>query len=122
MATATNPITLEWLWNSYAILEEDDPSKKIWLDVFLCHIKRDPFLASNLARKIVAPRLIAELKKEIGFFCGPNLAAEDLEQLKRYFNHEKEYLTDHLINFKFDTLSNQDVYQVDTHTYIYTFS
>ena len=101
MATATDPITLEWLWNSYAILEEDDPSKKIWLDVFLCHIKRDPFLASNLARKIVAPRLIAELKKEIGFFCGPNLAAEDLEQLKRYFNHEKEYLTDHFIHIKF---------------------
>ena len=83
MATASNPISLEWLWNRYAILEQDDTSKKLWLDVFLCHVRRDPFLSCSLARKIVAPRLIAELKKEIGFFCGPNLAAEDLEQLKR---------------------------------------
>ena len=84
MATASDQITLEWLWNSYAILDQDDPSKKIWLDVFLCNVRRDSFLASNIARKIVAPRLIAELKREIGFFCGPDLAAEDLEQLKRY--------------------------------------
>ena len=82
MATASSTISLEWLWNSYAILEQDDPRKKLWLDVFLCYVKKDPFLVSNLARKIVAPRLIAELKREIGFFCGPNLAAEDLEQLK----------------------------------------
>ena len=83
MATAANTISLEWLWNSYAMLEQDDPRKKLWLDVFLCYVRKDPFLITNLARKIIAPRLIAELKKEIGLFCGPNLAAEDLEQLKR---------------------------------------
>ena len=82
MAMASSTISLEWLWNSYAILEQDDPRKKLWLDVFLCYVRKDPFLVSNLARKIVAPRLIAELKREIGFFSGPNLAAEDLEQLK----------------------------------------
>ena len=73
----------ERLWNHYA-LEEDDQRKKLWLDIFLCRAIGDPFLATTLARRRVVPQLIAELKIEIGVFCGTSLAAEDLEQLKRY--------------------------------------
>ena len=80
---ASSPVALEQLWNSYA-LEEDDERKKLWLDIFLCRaLDNDPFLSSTLARKKVVPHLILELKNEIGLFCSPTLAAEDLEQLKR---------------------------------------
>lgn len=80
---ASNPVAVERLWNSYA-LEEDEERKKLWLDIFLCRsTDGDKFLATTLARKKVIPHLILELKNEIGLFCSPNLAAEDLEQLKR---------------------------------------
>ena len=78
-------VSVEQLWNCYA-LEDEEQRKKLWLDVFLCRaIKGDPFLSGQVSRTRILPHLIAELKNEIGLFCRPSLAADDLEQLKRYF-------------------------------------
>ena len=88
MASSSSParkVSVEQLWNCYA-LEDEDQRKKLWLDVFLCRaIKGDPFLSGQVSRTRILPHLIAELKNEIGLFCRPSLAADDLEQLKRYF-------------------------------------
>ena len=82
-------VSVEQLWNHYA-LEDEEQRKKLWLDIFLCRaIRGDPFLGSHISRTRVVPHLIAELKTEIGLFCSTSLAAEDLEQLKRYFTYIK---------------------------------
>ena len=87
MASSSSParkVSVEQLWNCYA-LEDEEQRKKLWLDVFLCRaIKGDPFLSGQVSRTRILPHLIAELKNEIGLFCRPSLAADDLEQLKRY--------------------------------------
>ena len=89
-------ISLEKLWNKFA-LEEDEQRKKIWLDIFLCRaLVWNPeeeedgkdggiaFLHNQDAKTRVGPNLVSELKMEIGAFCSSTLAAEDLDQLKRY--------------------------------------
>ena len=90
-------ISLEKLWNKFA-LEEDEQRKKIWLDIFLCRaLVWNPeeeeedgkdggiaFLHNQDAKSRVGPNLVSELKMEIGAFCSSTLAAEDLDQLKRY--------------------------------------
>ena len=86
--TSSDKVSLERLWNKYA-LEEDDQRKKVWLDIFLCRAlvwdsTEDGFLSHHDARITIAPTLVAELKMEIGAFCSSTLAAEDLDQLKRY--------------------------------------
>ena len=84
-STSSRKVSLEQLWNCYA-LEDEDQRKKLWLDVFLCRAIKDidPFLCGHVSRTRIVPHLIAELKNEIGLFCRPSLAANDLEQLKRY--------------------------------------
>ena len=86
LSTSSRKVSVEQLWNCYA-LEDEDQRKKLWLDLFLCRaIKEDvdPFMCGHVSRTRIVPHLIAELKNEIGLFCRPSLAANDLEQLKRY--------------------------------------
>lgn len=83
MEASTPGMGLEQFWNCYA-LEEVEQRKKLWLDIFLCRVTDDEDFQSFLqfARKRIVPHLIAELKLEIGVYCGSTLAPEDLEQLK----------------------------------------
>ena len=90
-------ISLEKLWNKFALCDVDEQRKKIWLDIFLCRaLVWNPeeeedgkdggiaFLHNQNAKTRVGPNLVSELKMEIGAFCSSTLAAEDLDQLKRY--------------------------------------
>ncbi len=76
-------VSLEELWNNYAI-EEDVQCRKLKLEIFLSRANEEDFRPFILfARRRVVAHLIQELKADIGLFCGPDLAPEDLEQLTR---------------------------------------
>ena len=64
---ADEKVSLEGLWNKYA-LEEDEQRKKVWLDIFLCRAMEEwEFQPQRDALpSIIAPTLVSELKMEIG--------------------------------------------------------